>query len=306
MPSHHTVDELLRLYTKEYLPNKAPRTQYQQRRLFRRFAADLGRFTLDELTPILLRSWATHLRQDLKPGTVRQYLDSLSAVLTVAVEDLEWIARHPMRRLPKPPPSPGRVRILSAEERPRLLAACKASRNPWLYALVSLALMTGCRRGELFSFRWQDVDLERGYFRLAETKNRVRHPVPIPSAGVAILRAMPDGQTPGAWIFPRQCPTTVFPGAHAWHAALQRAAVHDFHFHDLRHSFASYMAMSGATLAEIAEVLGHKSLSMTRRYAHFTASHMRGIVERMAQQCLQEAPLDHVQSLPLAQPGGRL
>jgi integrase len=142
MASQHTVDDLLRFYTKECLPNKAPRTQYQQRLLCRRFSEDLGRFDLQDLTPLLRRSWAKHL---------------------------------------------------SEEERPRLLAACKASRNPWLYALVSLALMTGCRRGELFSFRWQDVDLERGYFRLAETKNRVRHPVPIPSAGVENLRAMQDG-----------------------------------------------------------------------------------------------------------------
>jgi integrase len=290
MLSHHTVDDLLRLYTNEYLTNKAPRTQYQYQRLFRLFAEDLGGFTLEELTPLLLRSWTKRLRQRLKPGTVRQYLDVLSAVLTVAVEDLEWIAVHPMRKLPKPPPSPGRIRILSDEERPRLLAACQASRNRWLYALVSLALMTGCRRGELFSFRWQDADLERGFFRLAETKTRVRHPVPIPSAGVAILRARQEGQPPGAWIFTGTRPTTDFPGEHAWRSALQRAEVHDFHFHDLRHSFASYMAMSGATLAEIAEVLGHKSLSMTRRYAHFTASHTRGLVEKMAQQFLQPPP----------------
>ena len=286
MASRHTVQDLLRLYAKDYLPNKAPRTQYQQGKLFALFAQDLGHFTLAELTPVLLRSWTQHLRRRLKPGSVRQYLDVLSAVLTVAVEDLQWIDAHPMRKLPKPPVSPGRVRVLSEAERPRLLAACQQSRKPWLYALVSLALMTGCRRGELFDFRWQDVDFEQGCFRLAETKTRIRHAVPIPTAGVELLRTMQDGQAPGAYLFTGTKPTHPFPGDHAWRAALRRAEVHDFHFHDLRHTFASYMAMSGATLAEIAEVLGHTNLSTTRRYAHFTASHMRGVVERMAQQFL--------------------
>ena len=74
----------------------------------------------------------------------------------------------------------------------------------------------------------------------------------------------------------------------AWRAALRRAQIEDFCFHDLRHTFASYLAMSGATLAEIAEVLGHKTLAMVRRYVHFTAPHTRGIVEKMALQFLSQ------------------
>jgi integrase len=278
----HTVDDLLQLYSSQYLPNKAPRTQYQQQRLFRRFSTDLGTIPLECLTPLVLRTWSERLRRSLKPGTVRQYLDSLSAVLTIAVEDLGWLAVHPMRKVPKPPPSPGRVRILSPEERARLLDACQASRNPWLYALVSLALMTGCRRGELFGLRWQDVDWERGCLRLAETKTRVRHPVPVPSAGLALLAAMHNGQPASAWIFTGTRPPGDFPGEHAWRTALKRAELYDVVFHDLRHTFASYMLMSGASLAEVAELLGHTNLAMTRRYAHFTPSHLLDIVERMA------------------------
>jgi len=63
--------------------------------------------------------------------------------------------------------------------------------------------------------------------------------------------------------------------------AVAAAELEDFHFHDLRHSCASYLAMNGATLAEIAEVLGHKTLAMVQRYTHLTIGHTSAVVARM-------------------------
>lgn len=68
----------------------------------------------------------------------------------------------------------------------------------------------------------------------------------------------------------------------AWELARERAGLEDFRFHDLRHTAASYLAMSGASLLEIAEILGHKTLSMVKRYAHLSAPHLAGVSERMA------------------------
>ncbi len=67
----------------------------------------------------------------------------------------------------------------------------------------------------------------------------------------------------------------------AFAGALKRAGIRDFRFHDLRHTAASYLAMSGATLSEIAEILGHKTLAMVKRYAHLTEQHTSGVVARM-------------------------
>ena len=67
----------------------------------------------------------------------------------------------------------------------------------------------------------------------------------------------------------------------AWGNAVERAGIANFRFHDLRHSAASYLAMNGASLAEIAEVLGHKTLAMVKRYAHLTEAHTKSVVERM-------------------------
>jgi len=66
-----------------------------------------------------------------------------------------------------------------------------------------------------------------------------------------------------------------------WENALKAAEITDFRWHDLRHSFASELAMSGATLAEIAEAMGHKTLAMVKRYSHLTEGHISKVVERM-------------------------
>jgi integrase len=286
----HTVDDLLTLYASQYLPNKAPVTQYYQGRLLHRFAHYFGPLPLEALTPLVLRSWADHLRLRLSPGTVRQYLEVLSAVLTVAVEDLGWLHVHPMRKVPKPPASPARQRILAPDERASLLKACAESQNPWLSTAVSLSLMTGLRRGQLFGLRWQDVDMERGVLRVVETKNRVRHPLPVPRAGLALLAELRGEASDAAWLFTGTRRPGAFPGEQSWQTALRRAGIEGFRWHDLRHTFASWMLMSGASLAEVSELLGHTSLAMTRRYSHFTPSHLMARVEAMAARFLPPAP----------------
>jgi integrase len=72
----------------------------------------------------------------------------------------------------------------------------------------------------------------------------------------------------------------------AWNDTLAKSEIKDFRFHDLRHTTASYLAMNGATLAEIAEVLGHKTLAMVKRYAHLSETHTTNVVEKMASKFL--------------------
>ena len=66
-----------------------------------------------------------------------------------------------------------------------------------------------------------------------------------------------------------------------WLDALEKAGIEDFHWHDLRHSCASYLAMNGASIPEIAAVLGHRDFSMASRYAHLSSGHVESVVERM-------------------------
>jgi integrase len=145
-----------------------------------------------------------------------------------------------------------------------------------------LALSTGARRGELLGLTWKDVDFERKVIVLHATKNDERRATPMVAHALAEMRKLSKVR--------RIDTQMVFPGRRgdrpteidqAWRIALKRAQINDFRFHDLRHSAASYLAMSGASLAEIAEVLGHKTLQMVKRYAHLSDSHVSSVVERM-------------------------
>lgn len=283
----HTVADLLQAYEQEYLPTKAGSTQYQYLRLYRRFRQELGSMPLVALTPEVLRTWRDALRQrHYLAGTIRKYLTALSGPLTVAVRDYHWLENNPLRSVAKPPQPPHRERCLSAEERERLLRACQRSRHPHLHLAVVVALSTGARKNELLQRTWDDLDLERGTLRLAHTKNGERRAVPLVGQALTLLRQRAAAGQRSRWVFPRndgQKPGFI---DRPWVTACRSAALEDFHFHDLRHTAASYLAMSGASLREIADVLGHKSLTQTMRYAHLTAPYTRGVVERMTQQFL--------------------
>jgi integrase len=162
------------------------------------------------------------------------------------------------------------------------LAACKVSQNASLYTIVVLALATGARQQELLSLRWTDVDLTRGTLTFHETKNGEQRAVPLAGYALNLLTqhahlCHPDVDV----VFPIYTSTKRRRISDAWGHAVQRAGIENFRYHDLRHTCASYLAMNGASLIEIADVLGHKTLAMVKRYAHLSEAHTAGVVARM-------------------------
>ena len=148
------------------------------------------------------------------------------------------------------------------------------SRNSSLYTIVVLALSTGARRGELLSLHWSDVDLTREMLTFRKTKNGETRAVPLTGYALDVLSQRAQSRRRDTTlVFPNSTGTRPMSIREAFEYAVQRAGVMNFRFHDLRHSAASYLAMGGASLAEIAEVLGHKTLQMTKRYTHLTESH---------------------------------
>jgi integrase len=244
----------------------------------------LGAYTLATLTPEILARHRDELqiKEGMAPATVNRYLSSLSKAFNNAVREWHWLQDNPLSRVSKKPEPRGVVRCLSDDERVRLLDACKQSEYKPLYLMVLFSMTTGMRRGELLGLRWQDVDLERRVAILHNTKNGDRRSVPIVPEVADLLREhgkvrklgndqvfTSDG-APEVWLFDK-----------AWYAALKAAKVKDFRWHDLRHTAASYLAMSGSTTAEIAAVLGHRTLQMVKRYAHLSDQHVGTVVERM-------------------------
>jgi integrase len=217
-------------------------------------------------------------------ATVNRYLASLSSCLSYGVKTLEWIERNPCERVKKPSESKGRVRFLSDNERIRLLEACRS--HPELYLAVILSLTTGARQGEIMSLRWGQIDFARQVIVLHKTKNGETRSIPLVGEAFTLLqerakvRNLHDDR-----IFParpRAKKSECLDLNNPWRTALKAAGITDFHWHDLRHTAASYLAMSGISLVEIAKVLGHRTLAMVARYSHLSDGHIVATGQKLA------------------------
>jgi integrase len=291
----HTLAEQIDRYIKDVLPTK-PKSEHKQKALLNWWKSEIGSYSLADVTPALiaerrdkLAAGKTKRGTQRNPATVVRYMAALSVCFTHAVKEWGWIDDTPMRKVTKPTESRGRVRFLSDDERVRLLKACKESSNAYLYPAVVLALSTGMRSGEIMGLTWDVVDLNRGRAILHETKNGERRAVAITGHALDVVKEMSKVRRIDTnLLFPSKETTPQKPQKPIdlrapWLAALKKANIQDFKFHDLRHSAASYLAMNGASLAEIAEVLGHKTLQMVKRYAHLSEGHTARVVESMNQ-----------------------
>lgn len=224
------------------------------------------------------------------PGTVVKFMNALSVVFSHA-QEYERVAINPVKLVKKPKEPKGIVRALSDTEQIALLEACQKSDNPFLFAIVTLALTTGGRKSELLELQWKYVDFVRKTVTFKDTKNGETRSVPMIGLAYALLRAMTPGQ-PKALVFPNARGET-YQIRRAYETAVKRAGIEKFRFHDLRHTAASNLAMSGATLYELQIYFGWKTPAMASRYAHLTHHHLQGLAERMAERCgLMHTPSD--------------
>ena len=295
----HTFADMIDRYIKEVLPLK-PKSLEEQTRQLNWWKAQLGEYMLSNVTSSLISQQrnklatgtfrrkivvdGSNLVRDFKrtPATVNRYMAALSHVCTIAVKEWEWLESNPISKISKFKEPRGRVRFLSDEERHKLMIACRESSNPLLHLAVVLALSTGARKMEILGLHWENIDFKRKVITLHQTKNGERRLLPLAGYGLKLLEEHANRE--------HNCKDLVFPNKYGtapveikkcWETALKKAGIDDFHFHDLRHSAASYLAMNGASSGEIAEVLGHKTLAMVKRYAHLSEAHTAGIVSKM-------------------------
>ena len=278
----HTLADLVERQL-EGIKVDRPHDYERQRVILGWWKDKLGAYTLATVTPDLIGRHRDQLqsKEGLAPGTVNRYLSALSKAFSNAVREWHWIQDNPLARVSKKTEPRGIVRYLSDDERKALLDACRKSERPELYMIVLFALTTGMRRGELLGLRWPDLDLERRVAVLHNTKNGDRRSVPIVPEVAELLREHGKvRRLDDDLVFARNGAESVWFDTQ-WYAALKAAKVKDFRFHDLRHTAASYLAMSGASVPELAAVLGHRTLQMVKRYAHLSDQHTGEVVERM-------------------------
>jgi len=166
-----------------------------------------------------------------------------------------------------------RLRFLEEGEIVKLISCCSSK----LKAVVSVALSTGMRKGEIANLKWRDVNFEKGFLTLVRTKNGEKRYVPINNMcreALMSVRKHPQSE----YIFCNR-DGNPYNFRKSFETALKNAGIGTFRFHDLRHTFASQMVMSGVDLNTVRELLGHKSLNLTLRYAHLSEDHKTRAVE---------------------------
>lgn len=290
-----TVAQMIERYIGETLPYKSRNTDRKnvERRL-NWWKEQIGDYAIAHITADIITDCKQRLIAAPTPrghkrsaSNINHNLVDLSAVFKTAIKEWHWIDRNPVAGVGKMEEPQGRVRFLDEGERTRLLEACMKV-DPNLHDLVVLAISTGARKGELQNLVWRDVDLARCSITLHITKNRERRALPLAGMALDIMRERRKVRRIDTDLV---FPATVKRGAtlnirQTWYEALHIAKLENFKFHDLRHTAASYLAMSGATTAELAAILGHKTLAMVKRYAHLSDSHVAGVVERMNKKML--------------------
>jgi len=193
----------------------------------------------------------------------------LKHMFTIAIQR-RYVTNNPAKNVKLFKEPKGRVRYLSEDEKERLLNEL----NGMVKSIVIAAMNTGARKGELLKLKWSNVDLKNGFINIVNSKNGEARQIPINDIVKQELSNMPRR---GDFVFSKKTGQPLGDFKKAFKSACKRADIKDFRFHDLRHTFASHLAMTGQTLLSISILLGHKTPSMTARYSH------------LSQACLKEA-----------------
>ena len=239
---------------------------------------------LNKFNSILIEKLQTEcMAKNYKPAYTNKIVTILKHMFTKA---LEWdmIDKATLEKIRKVKLLKGeikRLRYLSEEEAERLVFNCE----PYLKPIVITALNTGMRRGEIFGLTWDRVDLKNRIILLDKTKNGERREIPINDTLLQALSGIVR-RLDCNYVFYN--PNTLKPFDNikrSFASALRKSHILDFHFHDLRHTFASRLVMAGVDLITVKELLGHKDIKMTLRYSHLSQAHVRQAISVLDKKC---------------------
>jgi integrase len=301
----YSAAEMIDRYLQHVLPVKSQKKRYLegQKQQLSWWRQRIGAHRLNTLNQVILSECRDELHIGGKRGkrtgaTVNRYIAAINHVFTTAEKEWGWIRSNPMKSVRKLPESRGRVRFLSPEERDKLLKVSAQFHTKPLYDVVLLALSTGARKGELLGIRLADIDLTRHCITIHDTKNGESRRLALSGEALQMVQRRCGNSHNATYLFEHPRTRNPYQIDDVWHKARCAAGIPDFHFHDLRHTFASYMAMSGASLAEIAEALGHKKLEMVKRYAHLSESHTSAVIAGMVERFLTVSEKTGAQTSP--------
>jgi integrase len=215
------------------------------------------------------------LAEGVSNATVNRVLELVRAVLRKCVNDWEWLDRVPKIRMLKEPTR--RIRFITRDEAQRLLAALPEH----LADMAAFSLATGLRRANVTGLQWSQVDLVRRIAWVHPDQAKARKAIAVPLNGEAVLIIRKQIGKHSRHVFSFRGQPIVQVSTKAWYAALEKAGIEDFRWHDLRHTWASWHVQQGTPLFALQELGGWESPEMVRRYAHLAAEHLAPYADRL-------------------------
>lgn len=284
-----TMQDLITFFQNDVAPHRY-RTPEKYSVMFNWWIDKIGSVKVKDLSSSMLSS-CKHLLSTEKilksnqkvvrgNNTINKYLMCLSAILTYAVKELELIDTNPLSKVGTLPKPDGRKRFLSIDEIQNLVSACKLH-SDFLYIFVLLALATGGRYSEILNLKIENFDFENNQVFFLNTKNKEDRGVPISSEILVTIKNYITKNNISNYLFFNKKKNKLYYIRGYLQRVIKNINLKDFHIHDLRHTTASYIAMNGGSLLDIAEILGHKSLVMARRYSHLTQKHTASVLNRV-------------------------
>ena len=261
------------------------------------FASLFGDTPLAQITTWQIEKWKAEGGKRLNPVTINRRLTVIKHMFKQAVE-WDLVKSNPATSVKRFTVNSERTRFLSQHEIQTLLETCeKQITSPWLLPLVTLALNTGMRQGELLRLKWENVDLERGSITIIQSKTLRRKTIAINEPAREALNWLQEnryGELLLMW--PWGDPIGKVTVYDAFKKACSTAGITDFRFHDLRHTFASHLVMAGVDLVTVKELLGHKTINMTNRYTHLAQEHKAQAVAKLSERMQGERNATESQS----------
>lgn len=231
-----------------------------------------GSLPLRKFSALVVEQLQTDIiSRGLKNSSCNKVLNILKHMFAKAVE-WEMVEDETLKRVRKVKllqDDSKRLRFLSKEECQTLTNTCQGNTK----AIVITALNTGMRKGEILGLKWDNVDLRHGFILLDSTKNGERRETPINDTLRGVLQGLTRRLDIPYVFYDNATGKPLQDVKRSFNTACRRAGIRDFHFHDLRHTFASHLVMAGVDITTVKELLGHKTLTMTLRYSHLAPAH---------------------------------
>jgi integrase len=242
-------------------------------------------------------------KQRVKEGgrsdsTVNRYLGTLKAAFYLALKNGK-VERNPVSLVKLKKENNKRKRYLSEEEEFSLFKMLPQEYHP----MVKVALHTGMRKGEQLRLKWSDIDFRQRIITVRESKSGEERQIPMNDVVTETLQSLPR-MIHNPYVFFGRKPGEEFKNGiknSDWKKYLTLSGIEDFRWHDLRHTFASRVVMSGVNLLTVSKLLGHSSTEMSERYSHLAPDYLNNAVATLVSWAEQpsEQPLGSSQSAAL-------